>query len=144
MTENASRVGALEDQAAQTRARLAHTLDEIDERKGRLIQAAKSVSRPPTSIIVGAVVGVAATAFIVQRLRARRRRSSFRGLLEAHTRPQQGIVSRGLQSAGISLIKLLAQRLGARGVERLLGRGDGLPLVPRPLTAASCTSAARI
>ena len=144
MNETASRVGALEARAAQTRARLAHTLDELDERKGRLIQAAKTVSKPPTSIIVGAVVGVAATAFIVQRLRARRRRSSFRGLLEARTRPEQGIVARGLQSAGLSLLKLLAQRLGARGVERLLGRADGLPLVPQPLTAASCTSTANL
>jgi len=144
MTETASRVSALEARAAQTRARLAHTLDELDERKSRLLQAVKTVSTPPTSIIVGAVVGVAAAAFIVQRLRARRRRSSLRGLLEAHARPQQGLLARGLQSAGLSLLELLARRLGARGVDHLLGRGDGLPFVPQPLTAASCTSAASI
>jgi hypothetical protein len=133
MNETTDRVGALEDRAAQTRERLAHTLDEIGERKGRLIQAARTVSKSPTSVVVAAVVGVAATAFLVQRLRERRRRSSFRGLREAPTRQEKGILAQELQSAALSLFKLFVQRMGARGIARLLGRTDGPVLAEGPL-----------
>jgi hypothetical protein len=127
MNEQTDRSGTLEDRAARARVRLEHSLDELDERKDRLIEAAKSLSRPPASIIVGAAVGLAATAFIVQRVRARRRRSSFRGLLEARTPQEKSFFVQGLQNAGLSLLTLLVQRLGTRGVDRLLGQADGLP-----------------
>ena len=128
MNEDAVRTGALEDRAARARARLEHTLELIQQRKDRWADTAKAISRPPTSIVIGAVVGVAATAFIVQRRRARRRRSSFRALWQDPTPPQKGIVAQGLQDAGLSLLKLLAQRLATRGVAHLLSKAESLPL----------------
>src|SRR5262245_2544658 len=127
MNEQSNRSAALEDRAARARVRLEQTLDEIDERKDRLIDAAKSLSKPPTSVIVGAAVGLAATAFVVTRLRARSRRRSFRGLLEARSQGERSFLVQGLQNAGLSLLTLFVQRLGARGVEHLLGQGDGMP-----------------
>ncbi|MEY4550214.1 MAG: hypothetical protein RL685_6409 [Pseudomonadota bacterium] len=127
MNEQANRSGALEERAARARLRLEHSLDELDERKERLVEAAKGLTKPPASIIVGAAVGLAATAFIVQRVRARRRRTSFRGLLETRTEREKSFLVQGLQNAGLSLLTLFIQRLGARGVDRLLGQADGLP-----------------
>jgi hypothetical protein len=127
MNEQTNRAEDLEDRAARARVRLEHTLDELDERKDRLMEAAKGLTRPPASIIVGAAVGLAATAFIVQRVRARRRRSSLRGLLEARSPRETSFFVQGLQNAGLSLLTLFVQRLGTRGVDRLLGQADGLP-----------------
>jgi hypothetical protein len=127
MNENASRSGALEDRATRARVRLEHSLDELDERKDRLVEAAKSLSKPPVSIIVGAAIGLVGTAFIVQRVRARRRRASFRGLLEMRAQREKGFLVQGLQNAGLSLLTLFVQRLGARGVDHLLGQANGLP-----------------
>jgi len=128
MNEEAIRAGALEDRAARARARLEHTLALIQQRKDRWADTAKAISRPPTSVVIGAVVGVAATAFIVQRRRARRRRTSFRALWQERTPPQKGLVAQSLQNAGLSLLKLLAQRLASRGVAHLLARADALSL----------------
>lgn len=144
MNEKANWSDTLEERAARARVKLEHSLDELDERKDRLVDAAKSLSRPPTSVIVGAAVGLAATAFIVQRVRARRRRTSFRGLLDDRTQREKSFLVQGLQNAGLSLLTLFIQRLGARGVDRLLGQADGLPHVgladelpadPRPYRA---------
>ena len=145
MNEEANWSGTLEERAARARVKLEHSLGELDERKDRLVDAAKSLSKPPTSVIVGAAVGLVATAFIVQRVRARRRRTSFRGLLEARTQREKSFLVQGLQNAGLSLLTLFIQRLGTRGVDRLLGQANGLPqgladedlpADPRPYRAA--------
>ncbi len=127
MNEQTNRSGILEDRAERARVRLEHGLDELEQRKDRLIEAAKSLSKPPASIIVGAAVGLVATAIIVRQVRARRRRSSLRGLLESRVHQDKSFVTQGLQNAGLSLLTLLVQRLGTRGVDHFLGQGDGYP-----------------
>jgi hypothetical protein len=118
-TEN-ERVDELTRAAARARARLEKDLDELNQRGHRLVNTAKTIAKPPTSVILAAAIGVAATALILQQLRSRRRRPKLRKPTKA--RPDRSSLRLGLQSVATALLSLLVKRLGTRGIDRWLSQ----------------------
>ena len=74
----------------------------------------------PMTILFAAAAGAAVSALIVQRVRSGRWPRLPMPSLAALLPPQKSMLRRGVESAGMSLLTLGVQRLGARAYERLL------------------------
>jgi hypothetical protein len=117
----------LERKANELRANLDRHLDELHERRERLVDTARSFTRPPLSLLLGAAAALAVGVVVLQQVRARRRPVSLRALLGAgHLQREKGLLRRGLEKGGLSLVALAVQRLGQRGLDRWL------PEAPEP------------
>jgi len=112
----------LEQRAAEVRSRLEQSLHALDERGEQVVDLARGATRPPASVVILAVAGIAATWFIVKRVRARRSpRLSFADLfLPAIPPPQKSLILQGLEKTAASLLTVAVQRLGRRGLDQLL------------------------
>ena len=105
----------LEHRAREVRSQLERRLDVIEARRQHWVQVARAVTHSRTSLIVALAVGGTVAAFIVQRVRSRRRRDSGWGTL-LHAQAQQeshGLIAMGVESAAKSLITLTLRRVGA-------------------------------
>ena len=107
MSKGNGRREHLERRAAEVRSELERRLDVIEERRQHLIEAARTVSRPPTSVIVLGACGAAAALLIARRARASRRPASLSGLLTELR--QKSFVVRGLERAAVSLIAVVVR-----------------------------------
>jgi hypothetical protein len=113
----------LEQRAREVRTRIERRLDVIDERRQRWVEVARTATRPPTSVVLAAVCGVAATALIVYRVRSRRREPSWAQLLRGQPeRQSSGWIAQSLKSAALSLLTMTLKRVGTEGLERLQAR----------------------
>lgn len=114
----------LELRADQTRERLQDRLTRLNERRLRVVEHARAAMHPPTTLIVAAAIGLAAVVLLTRRMRARRRERSLLArlgrLLTPPRVPEKGIVVRGLERAGTSLVALGAQRLARQGLDNWL------------------------
>lgn len=120
----------LEQRAADVRSRLEQRLHALDERGEQAVELARAATRPPASIAILAVAGIAATWFIVRRVRARRAPKLRLGDLfqPAAPPPQRSLILHGLESAAASLLTVAVKRLGQRGLDQLLAEpGDEPP-----------------
>lgn len=120
MSERNGRRELLEHRAEEVRARLAQRLSLIDERRHRFADVARAATRPPLSFVLLAAAGIAATLFIVQRMRARRTRSRDLSQLLRGPAREKSFLVQGLERAATSLVAGAAQRIGRRGLDRLL------------------------
>ena len=129
MSETNGHREQLEQRAAEVRSRLEQRLHALDERGEQVVEAAKTVTRPPASVLILAAAGIAATWFIVRRVRARRsRRLSLADLLQPATPPpQKSLILQGLEKSAASLLAVAVQRLGQRGLDQLLADAHGEP-----------------
>jgi hypothetical protein len=118
----------LEQRAAEVRARLEQRLELIDERRHHLAAVARSAARPPLSWLLLAAAGIAATLFVVHRVRSGRARAPR---YSNGVRPEKGVLRQGLERAATSLVAVAAQRLGRQGLDRLLAEPAGGPSQPR-------------
>jgi hypothetical protein len=114
----------LELRADEARLRLQDRLVRLDERRRRIVAKARAAVQPPTTLLVAAAVGLAAVLLVTQRVRARRREHSgwalLRRLLAPARPPEKGVVERGLERAGRSLVALGAQRIARQGLDTWL------------------------
>ncbi len=118
---NGSGRAALEQQAEAVRSRLERRLDELDERRDRIVEVARMASRPPASVVLIGAASAIGVALLIHQLRKRpstRRRVGAR-VFDVPAQ-QDGFVVKALKGAALSFIATLAQRLSARGVDRLL------------------------
>ena len=126
----------LEQRAAEVRSRLEQRLHALDERGEHVVDVARAAMRPPASIAILAVAGIAATWFIVRRVRARRApKLRLSDLFQpAAPPPQKSLILHGLESAAASLVTVAVKRLGQRGLDQLLAEPghEPLPEQPRP------------
>lgn len=127
----------LEQRAEVVRSRLERRLDELDERRDHLVSLARKATEPPINVILIGAASLVGVAFLVHRLR--RPSPSWRTRAATRVAPvqkQESFVSKALKGAALSLVATLAQRLGTRGIDRLLPEVAGaprhLPEVPRP------------
>jgi hypothetical protein len=126
----------LEQRAAEVRSRLEQRLHALDERGEHVVEMARAVTRPPASVLILAAAGIAATWFIVKRVRARRApRLRLADLfLPAAPPPQKSLIVQGLEKTAASLLTVAVQRLGRRGLDQLLAEPSGEP-PPEPQRA---------
>ncbi len=112
----------LEQRAAEVRSRLEERLHALDERGEHAVDLARAAARPPASIAILAVAGIAATWFIVRRVRAHRApKLRLADLFQpAAPPPQKSLILHGLESAAASLLTVAVKRLGQRGLDQLL------------------------
>jgi hypothetical protein len=126
----------LEQRAAEVRSRLEQRLHTLDERGEHVVEVARAATRPPASIVILAAAGIAATWFIVKRVRARRApRLSLADLfVPAQPPPQKSLIVQGLEKTAASLLTVAVQRLGRRGLDQLLAEpsSEPSPEQPRP------------
>jgi hypothetical protein len=123
----------LERKANELRANLDRHLDELHERRERLVDTARSFTRPPLSLLLGAAAALAVGVVVVQQVRARRR-PSLRALLgRGLPLREKGLLRRGLEKGGLSLVALAVQRFGQRGLDRWLPEASE----PEPMELAA-------
>lgn len=134
-TNGGERRTVLEQQAEAVRARLERRLDALDERRDRILDIARQATRPPISVIVLGTVSVVGIALLVHQLRKPRRRSISSLLAAAQSEKPKGLLSKAFERAALSFVATFAQRVGTRGLDRLLTEGPSEPHhleVPRP------------
>ena len=113
--------GELEQRAEAVRSRLERRLDELDERRDRVMQVARAAARPPLNVVLLGTASVVGVELFVHQLRRRpsaRQRVGSRLLNVPAQRPS--FLRRAIEGAALSFVTLLAQRLSARGLERFL------------------------
>jgi hypothetical protein len=112
----------LEQRAAEVRSRLEQRLHALDESAEQVVDVARAATRPPASIAILAVAGIAATWFIVRRVRAHRApRLRLSDLFQpAPPPPRRSLIWQGLETAAASLVTVAVKRLGQRGLDQLL------------------------
>jgi hypothetical protein len=106
----------------------------LDERyPGAIVRA---LTPAPRSLIIAAATVFAAATFFALRSRGRRRSSIFGRRTPSSA--EKGLLLRGLEKGGLSLIALAVQRLGTRGLDHWLG-AEALPepAVPERKTHAA-------
>src|SRR5690348_7609559 len=120
----------LEQRAAEVRSRLEQRLHALDERGEQAVDLARAATRPPASIAILAVAGLAATWFIVRRVRARRApKLRLSDLFQPAAPPRQkSMILHGLESAAASLVTVAVKRLGQRGLDQLLAEHGSEPV----------------
>jgi hypothetical protein len=119
----------LEQRAAEVRSRLEERLHALDERGERVVEVARAATRPPASIAILAVAGIAATWFLVRRVRARRApKLRLSDLFQPAEPPRQrSLILHGFESAAASLVTVAIKRLGERGLNQLLAEPASEP-----------------
>ena len=113
--------GELEQRAEAVRSRLERRLDELDDRRDRVMQVARAAARPPLNVVLIGTASVVGVALFVHQLRQRpsaRQRVGSRLLNVPAQRPS--FLRRAIEGAARSFVTLLAQRLSARGLDRFL------------------------
>jgi hypothetical protein len=134
---NGERRTRLEQHAEAVRARLERRLDALDERREHLVQLAKKVSRPPASVVLLGAVAAVGALLVARQLR---RRQPSRGqrfgaaLLGVPPQRPDSFLAKAFKRAALSLVATVVQRVGTRGLDRLLPEGPRAPLPepPRP------------
>lgn len=127
----------LEQRAEAVRARLERRLDALDDRRDRVVELAKKAAHPPVSIALLGTAAVLGAAFVAYRIH---KRSSHPPRLAASwlgappPPPTKGFLMRSLESGALALVATLVQRVGTRGLDRLLPEElpRRLEQVPRP------------
>ena len=133
MSEGNGRRQHLEACATELRSALSRRLDVIDQRRQRVTEVAREIAGP-VKVIAAVTLVVAAGAIIVGRLRARRSPQHVMSQWLGAPPARKSFWVRGLERAAVSLVAVTAQRLGARGLDQLLGADPPRPAlaVPRP------------
>ena len=119
----------LEAEAEEVRTQLLDRVSQLDERRDRIVRAVKVASKPPISVALIVAAGAVVTAFVAYRIHSRRKRPLER-LVEAWLVPPQvprpeGVLSRTLKNAFVSVVATSFQEIGRRGVDRLVAAGPG-------------------
>lgn len=126
----------LEQHAEAVRTRLERRLDALDERRDHLVALAKKAMRPPVSVILIGAASVAGVVIVAQQLRKGPSRSQrLNALFGAPARKPESFLSKAFKRAALALVATLVQRVGTRGLDRLLPEAPEpttLPEVPRP------------
>ena len=130
---NGDRRTRLEQHAEAVRARLERRLDALDERREHLVQLAKKLSRPPVSVVLLATAAAVGTLLVAQQLRRRPSRSKRFGAALLGVPPQRpdSFLVKAFKRAALSLVATVVQRVGTRGLDRLLPENPR-PLLPEP------------
>jgi hypothetical protein len=121
-----------ERRAAEVRARFAPGADPVLRADPRIEEldeqhpggSMRVLTPAPRSLIIAAVTVFAAVTFFALRSRGRRGPSFFGRRTPSSA--EKSLLMRGLEKGGLSLIALAVQRLGARGLDHLLG-AEALP-----------------
>jgi hypothetical protein len=134
---NGERRTRLEQRAEAVRSRLEHRLDALDERREHLMDLAKKATHPPVSIVLIGAAAVVGAVVVVQQLRQRRPSRGQRfgaALLGVPARKPESFLAQAFKRAALALVASLVQRVGTRGLDRLLPEAPApaLPEVPRP------------
>ncbi len=114
----------LEQRAEAVRSRLGRNLEVLDERRERFASVARAAAKSPLTVVLIGAAGLTATVLIARRMR--RRPSGLERILNglasaAPPRPRRdGLLVDVLKRAALSLVVGTVQRLGTRGVDRLL------------------------
>jgi hypothetical protein len=123
----------LEQRADAVRSRLEDRLEALDERRDLMVHMARAATRPPISVILLGVAGAAATVLVVRGIRRRRPtavqrwHSAFQASAPSNL-DGDGFFMSALKRAALGFIAAAVQRVGTRGLERLLA--DAEPAVP--------------
>jgi hypothetical protein len=117
----------LEADANETRERLMDRVSELDLRRDRIVKAVKVASKPPLSVALIAAAGVGVAALVAYRIHKSRRTPLERLVevwLETAELPRpEGVVSRTLKNALMSVAVNGLKEIGRRGVDRVIA-GD--------------------
>lgn len=117
----------LEADANETRERLMDRVSELDLRRDRIVKAVKVASKPPLSVALIAAAGVGVAALVAYRIHKNRRTPLERLVevwLESAELPRpEGVVSRTLKNALMSVAVNSLKEIGRRGVDRVIA-GD--------------------
>lgn len=132
---NGERRAQLERRAAVVRERLEARLQLLEQRRDGLVQRVRTLTTPPVSIALVAVVGVCALAWFALRVRRARPRG-ISGLVLRAAPPKRSsglgkMLQKALLSAGIAMLR----RAGTRSFDRWLAAGPhrALPASPTPM-----------
>lgn len=136
-TMNGQRRTHLEQRAEAVRTRLERRLDALDERRDHLVALAKKAARPPVSVILIGAASVAGALFVAQQLRKQGPTRSQRlgaALFGVPARKPESFLAKAFKRAALAFVATLVQRVGTRGLDRLLPEAaePRLPEVPRP------------
>lgn len=134
---NGDRRTQLEQRAEAVRSRLEERLEALDERRDRMVDIAKKMTRPPVAIVLLGLAGVAGTALLVRSLSSRRPSvtQEWRNALVTGASRRDGFLAKALKRAALSVIATAVQRLSTRGLDQLLAEpGARAPVatIPRP------------
>jgi len=131
------RRGLLEQRAEAVRTRLERRLDALDDRRDRVVELAKKAAHPPVSIALlgtAALLGAAVVAYQVHKRSSHPPRLAANWLGAPPPPPTKGFLMRAFESGALALVATLVQRVGTRGLDRLLPEElpRRLDQVPRP------------
>jgi hypothetical protein len=127
----------LEQRAEAVRSRLERRLDELDERRDRVLAFAQRATKPPVNVILIGTASLVGVAYLIHRLRqGPSRRSRRSAWMAPPPRRRDGFLTKALKRAALSFVATLAQRLSTRGLDQLLPETPAeprrIPEVPRP------------
>lgn len=119
---NGDRRTQLEQRAEAVRSRLEERLGALDERRDRMVDIAKKVTKPPVGIVLLGLAGVAGTALLVRRISSRRPgvTEQWRRAMVANAPRRDGFLARALKRAALAVVATAVQRLSTRGLDQLL------------------------
>jgi hypothetical protein len=119
----------LEAEAEEVRAQLLDRVSQLDERRDRIVKVVKVASKPPLSVALAVAAGAVVVAAVAYRIHSRRKRSLERLVTAWLTPPYvpepDGMLTRTLKNAFLSVVSKSFQELGRRGVDRLIAATPG-------------------
>jgi hypothetical protein len=128
----------LEQRAEAARTRLQRRLEALDERRDHLVALAKKATRPPVSVILIGAASAVGVLIVAQQLRKGRPSRSQRlgaAVFGVPARRPDSFLAKAFKRAALALVATVVQRVGTRGLDRLLPEEapvPKLPVVPRP------------
>jgi hypothetical protein len=127
----------LEQRAEAVRTRLERRLDALDERRDHLVALARKAARPPVSVILIGAASAVGVLIVAQQLRKGRPNRSQRlgaAVFGVPARKPESFLAKAFKRAALALLATAVQRVGTRGLDRLLPEPlpPTLPEVPRP------------
>lgn len=136
-TMNGERRTQLEQHAEAVRTRLERRLDALDERRDHLVALVKKAARPPVSVILLGAASAVAAVVVVQQLRKGRPSRGQRlgaAMFGVPARKPESFLAKAFKRAALALVATVVQRVGSRGLDRLLPEEPSpkRPEVPRP------------
>ncbi len=112
-------------QAEQTRARLFHTLDMLDQRRQAMVHAgeqAKDLAAPVGLGVAGMLLVVLTATVVAQRRAIKRARADWRRILVQKLMPEpppRSFLAEASHRAGVALVLLAATEIGKRVLKSL-------------------------
>lgn len=119
---NGDRRVQLEQRAEAVRSSLERRLDALDERRDQVLDLAQRITRPPVVAVLIGAASLVGVALVVRRREKRpgRRQRFGAAVLGVPARQPKGFFAKAFERAALSLVATLVQRVGTRGLDRLL------------------------